>query len=344
MNSIRDETIALYNSTLEQLKQRFPGNTEATLIYFGTRARLYDPRYPMNVHHAVPGVEVRYQNVPLSNLRPMTRSDYVPQDNTPMFDGIATAIHRMESDDPEVCYYLAVISDGEENASVVYPKSDMGKIRQLIVDKQGTDRWTIAVMIQRDYVEKFRALGAVPDGNIMAWGDIKQAEQAAVASVGNYATIRAAGQRSTRQVFTTDLSGITKRDISSLREITHEVKTWKVDSTMRIDHFLNAKQKGGFRPGVNFYALQKKERLQADKNQFIISEKGTKRFYVCDRNFLGMPPGEIKLDPGNHANLDIYCLSTSNNRNLLAGSRVIVWPGADKASVHLHGVNGQATP
>lgn len=323
MESIRQDAINLINNIIGELKTRFSPDTEATLVYFGL--------------NGYPNVAVRYQNVPLRNIQPLRLSDYKPEGMTPLYDGIATAIEAMECHDPEMSYALWVASDGRNNDSRRHNESS---IRRLIADKQGTDRWTVAVMIHSDHIEDFRRLNAVPSGNILSWGDIRQAEVAAVASVSTYATVRSTGARSAKAVFTSDLSGVTKRDLSKQRNITSEVKVKQVKKTLRIDHLVNEWLNGGFVPGTCFYMVQKTERIQADKQQFIIAEKGKKEFYVVDRDFLGMPQGEVKLVPGNHANYDIWALSSSNNRNVLAGSRIIYWPNVAKVAAHIHNVPG----
>lgn len=327
MQSIRSQAVDLYNQTLNELKSKFPPHTEATLVYFG-------------VGVGGRGCQTVYRNVPLSNLNILSLAQFQTNGWTPLYDGLAQAIFDIQSADPEMSYGVWMISDGAENSSSGQYKTP-DAMRKLILAKQGTDCWTFACLIHRDHVGHFRALGAVPEGNIQAWGDINEATVSSIGSVGTYAALRATGVRSSRAVFTSDLSGVTKGDLSRLKDITHEVKSWKVDKGIRIDHFLNAKSNGGFKPGINFYQLQKSERVQTDKEQFIICEKGTKAFYVADRAFFGMPPGEIRLNPGNHANYDIWVMSSSNNRNLLAGSRVIVWPNAKQVAVRMYGVPGQ---
>ncbi len=326
--------VDLRNATIEQIKAQKGHDALVTQIHFGHHARKFD-RSDV--------ISVKFANVPIDKVMPMSYAEHVPEGGTPLYDSIGRAIHEMEDiHDSETSYICFLISDGRENESRFYP--DAQSIRKLIVEKQGTDRWTFAALIHKDYVDYFRSLNAVPDGNIKSWGGIKEAEVATVAAVGTYFTARSAGKTASKAVFTTDLSSVTKGDLRRLRDITSEVKVKAVKKGIRIDHCINEWTNGNFKPGINFYMLQKKERLQADKDQFIICEKGQKTFYLADRAFFGMPSGEIKLDPGNHANFDIWVLSTSNNRNLLAGSRVIVWSGAKAAAVHLHGIPGAVNP
>jgi len=54
-------------------------------------------------------------------------------------------------------------------------------------------------------------------------------------------------------------------------------------------------------------------------------EKGKSEVYGPDaRDLIGLPAGGTeKVIPGNHANYDIYIQSTSNNRRLVRGTKLI---------------------
>ena len=80
-----------------------------------------------------------------------------------------------------------------------------------------------------------------------------------------------------------------------------------------------------FVPGANYYQLTKPETLQNYK-QIIVQEKMTGKTYagVGARNLLGLPNTEVKVAPASYGNFDIFCQSSSNNRKLMAGTKLIV--------------------
>jgi hypothetical protein len=56
-------------------------------------------------------------------------------------------------------------------------------------------------------------------------------------------------------------------------------------------------------------------------------EKGSKAIYGGNaaRSLIGLPYGaEAKVEPGNHANYDIFVQSTSTNRKLVRGTKLLV--------------------
>lgn len=87
---------------------------------------------------------------------------------------------------------------------------------------------------------------------------------------------------------------------------------------------------GVYTPGTVFYQLTKTEEIQSYK-QILVQKKFTKEIYAGNeaRELLGLPVGQTcKVKIGNLGNYDVFIQSTSVNRKLVRGTRVIYFAGA----------------
>ena len=145
-------------------------------------------------------------------------------------------------------------------------------------------------------------------------------------SIGTYYNTRAAGAtRSTTMLVTPDLSGVKVEDKlypmlgCKLLEVTKETK---------IKEFVEAATGKAYKPGVAFYQLMKKERVEPNKGVLVMN-KTNKRVVggVAARQLIGLAPtGRCRIEPGNHANYDIFIQSLSTNRILPRGTKLLVEP------------------
>ena len=76
--------------------------------------------------------------------------------------------------------------------------------------------------------------------------------------------------------------------------------------------------------GNAYYLLMKPEKVQHHK-QIILREKGKEAVYagLDARHILGLPSVDVKVKPGDHANWDIFIQSTSVNRKLIQGTKLV---------------------
>jgi hypothetical protein len=95
---------------------------------------------------------------------------------------------------------------------------------------------------------------------------------------------------------------------------------------MEIKEFVEENTNQPYRLGDAFYQLSKTEKIQAGKD-LMIMEKGKRGIWAGSeaRELVGIPKGAAgKVTPGNHSNFDIFVQSTSTNRKLVRGTRVLV--------------------
>lgn len=255
--------------------------------------------------------------------------------STALVDGCMDLLCSMESlDDGKRSNVFVVLTDGQDNASRRYRRNQLSeKIKQLTA----TDRWTFVFMGPPGSTQTFVDLG-VPRGNIKEWEatsvGVQKVAAAASYATNNYYIARSTGFTNTKNIFETDLSKVTSADLAACRDVSHLVKGWTVDRECDIKSFVEGHGYPFFL-GATFYQLTKPETIQATK-QIMIAEKGSKKIYSGDeaRKLLKLPNYEVKVKPGNHAYFDIFVQSTSINRKLVRGTRVIVRTDVNQHSTH----------
>lgn len=140
---------------------------------------------------------------PATEISLATVEQYECGGSTAFRDALGYAIEKMlattDSDNPNVSYFVEMISDGEENASKHFTVYD-SKLQVLIDKVQATKRWTITYMgCDKKYVEKVAKETHIPLANCAVWRN-DTAEFAmrgmigSSASGGGYYKLRAKGQ------------------------------------------------------------------------------------------------------------------------------------------------------
>jgi hypothetical protein len=77
--------------------------------------------------------------------------------------------------------------------------------------------------------------------------------------------------------------------------------------------------------GASYYQLTKSEKIQSYK-QICVQDKVSGKVYsgVNARNLLNLPNQEVKVNPASHGTYDIFIQSTSVNRKLINGTKLLV--------------------
>jgi hypothetical protein len=254
---------------------------------------------------------------------------YRPDGMTALYDAIHKAIDI--SDDGKTPTLIIVLTDGEENQSV---KNSASTLAKRIQRKQASDLFTFTFGVPAGMKYGITAKLGVFEGNVMEWDTAAAPGTQAYADAGlgratarqfmgtqSYFAARSRGETSVKG-FYSDASKVTPRDLSQLDIV--PVKVLPVVKEAEIRPFIEYNNLP-FYPGCAAYQLTKPELVQAGKDLFLM-EKGKKVVYGGDevRGLLGLPPGtDAKVTPGNHANFDIFVQSTSVNRKLVRGTKVL---------------------
>lgn len=231
-------------------------------------------------------------------------------------------------------FLMYVITDGEENNSRHSAQSLKDKFGKL------AENWTLAVLVPgNEEANRAKAWG-FPEGNIAQW-DVTTAEgftkamQVMQKATDGFMAGRAQGLRSSRNLFTVDTSNLTHKAVTqNLTKVDPKTYTFldvpKKANTVRteIRPFVEASMKNfAYRTGCAFYQLTKPEMIQAQK-EICVWNRGTGELYSGQqaRDLIGLPPINIKVQPGQHTAFDIFVQSTSVNRLLVGETKVLVFP------------------
>ncbi len=323
MNSVRREALDGVNKTLRDITKAAEESKQET------RVSLYD--------------FADYINRPFFE-RPTQMVEqlfsYYPNGGTVLFDAVERAINdhlTPVSQYEDHSYVVIAITDGQDNGS----RDKTGRTMNELVRKvQGSDRWTVTFQLPPNSKNWFCRNFNVPEGNVTEWAatrlGIERATEQRTLGTQNYFAGRSVGLNSTKSFYekvTTDLS---KLDSNTLRNtctnIAGQVKSWVVDREEDIQPFMQ-RQLGNvpYIPGTAFYALTKTEARVQPYKKVLLMEKGSRAVYGGDeaRRLIGLKDGATcRVIPGNHSNFDIFIQSTSNNRKLVRGTKVLYYPNA----------------
>jgi len=282
---------------------------------------------------------LQYLNRSVQNVEPLTFSNYRPYGNTALLDGIGFAVEQLSTlpANSRDAYLVEVITDGQENHSTRYrgvsANSGWGKINlaELVRGKIEEGNWTFAYQMPNGYGATFRNHFGIP-GDIREWEQTVQGTeigtQASVQGLTGYMNARSAGKMSVDRFYVqTDLSKVKPKDVQkTLDDISDKFKVYTVSHETEVRDFVEEKTKKDYVVGSTFFQLMKPEKVQANK-RVLIMEKGKKAIWGGQeaRDLIGLPNGaDAKVEPGNHANYDIFIESRSVNRLLPRGTKVLV--------------------
>ncbi len=168
MEPIRDDTIGGFNGFLNKQKEE-PGKATMTLVQFDSQ----DP------------YEVIHRFVPIRDVNELNRETFVPRASTPLLDALGRGINDLEKslselgeEEKPAKVIVAVVTDGQENASREFSKKD---IEKMIKQKTEKDAWQF-VFLSADLasIDDAAAVGIAPAsvlvfqkdslGSADAWG------------------------------------------------------------------------------------------------------------------------------------------------------------------------------
>lgn len=222
-------------------------------------------------------------------------------------------------------FLVYVLTDGQENAS----RHTAANLKKHIENL--ADNWTLAVLVpDQNGVHESKKFG-FPANNISVWSTTSKG----VEEVGNnirkatesFMNSRSQGVRGTRNLFELDTSNLTMTTVKGhLQELKlDQYHLYPVQRDSAIKDLVEAWSQQSYRKGSAYYLLTKTEEIQGYK-QLCVQHKTTGKVYsgVEARQMLGLPTYTVKVGPDTNADFDIFVQSTSTNRKLLAGTKVIV--------------------
>lgn len=266
--------------------------------------------------------------------------------STALHDSFLTVINSLsrlpDANDLNSSFLIVVITDGDNNVG-----NRLKEVKNLVMEKQGTDRWTFVVSTPQRFVNLVNRQLGIPMGNIKGWNEGDSRGMDAVASahvsgIRNYMGVRASGATSTNNYFVEANIGrqgirtVTKDLVPEQLTRFKRLKVTKASDVKTLTESKGLK----FELGRIFYQLQKPEVIQHYKEIILQRRNDAGKMYggTQVRDKLGIPHGTNgKVVPGNLGEWIVWVQSTSPNRKLLAGMEVLYDTNTAPSS------NGRAT-
>lgn len=251
---------------------------------------------------------------------------YSPYGNTALIDSTLDILDHLSLVTEQFgdhSFLVYVLTDGQENNSRRRGPELTARIEGL------KDNWTLAAFVP-DQVGKHEAKRfGFPADNVAVWDatsarGVEEAGRVMREATDHYMTQRAQGVRGTRRLFTNAVSSADVR--KSLVPMTPG--SWFVTDPMtsrvRIDEYCRD-QFGQYDVGSCYYQFAKRELIQGNKNVAVLTSDGKVYSGRHARDFLGIPDADVRINPSAHTDCTIFVQSTSHNRILPAGTRLLVF-------------------
>ncbi len=259
---------------------------------------------------------------------PSLKGLYEAQGGTALLDAVAKSIEDLE--DTSVLYgdhafLVYALTDGQENRSNMSPSQISKRINAL------ADNWTLGVLVPDKFGANEAKRFGFPESNIQIWEvgsvGLKKASEVIQASTDNFFRARAMGVRGTKNLFQVDASHLTQAAIkSTLQELSpKDYQVLLVRKEDVIKPFVESWITTGYVQGSAYYQLTKKETIQGSKQVCIQNKKNGKVYSgYAARQLLGLPSHEVKVEPADFGDYNIFVQSNSSNRKLVAGTSLLV--------------------
>ena len=317
MANVHQKAQQIFNKWIADIKSEAAlkaQETNVTLVYFGR------------------DVKVKYAHSPVKHLQPI--DNYSPrQSSTALFDGVTRAIEELGGVAPlkkyDDSFLVIVVTDGEENSSHSH---NIISIAQKIKDKQGEGNWTFVFVLPPQARNDFCQRYDIPTDNVIEWeqteASMHNVEVMTTSGIASYYNSRASGARSVCKFFVQpNLSQVKPTEIErKLDDVSSFCHQFTLAKEEVIKDFVEKKTKRPYVIGTAYYQLMKNEKVQSGKSVLLV-EKGKSQVWSGPqaRSLIGLPANaEARVEPGNHANYDIYIQSNSVNRKLPRGTKLIV--------------------
>lgn len=259
---------------------------------------------------------------------PDISKEYSARGGTALIDATLKCIDDLEKTATlygDHSFLILCLTDGEENRSRNASSKLSAKIKSL------PDNWTLGVFVPDSIgVSEAKKFG-FPANNIQQWSadskGIKEVGNVLTKVTNSYMTARSQGIRGTKSLFNLDTTTLKTSVVKNLLEELRpsEYSVLPVHKKAVIKPFVESWTGETYRPGSSYYKLTKPETVQAYK-QICVQNKRSGKLYSGSnaRALLGLPSHEVKINPAQHDDFDLFVQSSSLNRNLVAGTKLIV--------------------
>jgi len=139
MDNIRNATIKAFNKQVETIHKE--GNE-------GIDIRTSFMTFSTNVNYPI------FFNSPINELKKIKKEHYAPAGLTALNDAIGTIIIELLGlpNEEDTDFLVVIVTDGDENASKIFKKCVIKKMKDKLCDKE---RWTFSFLAANNSIEYF---------------------------------------------------------------------------------------------------------------------------------------------------------------------------------------------
>lgn len=243
---------------------------------------------------------------------------------TPLIDATLLALNDLAMTPEKYgqhSFLVYVLTDGMENTSKARPNDLLQAINKL------PDNWTLATFVpNQNGVYEAKKFG-FPKDNIAIWDTnaqgIEEVGHRIRETTENFMQARSRGVRSVKNLFSLENASLS--EIQNNLEALHygQFRLYDVTEKCRIDEFIESVTGRAYKLGEGYYQLSKTEIIQPTKKIAILSKQG---LFIGDdaRQLLGLPDEHVKVGPNHNPNYTVFVQSTSNNRNLMPDTKLLI--------------------
>jgi hypothetical protein len=277
---------------------------------------------------------------------PSIRDFYTPNGMTALINATLKSQDDLEKTAQlygDHAFLTYVLTDGQENASHhalgVTGGWGLGALRDQLTAKiaELPENWTVACLVP-DQNGKFEAKRfGFPTDNIAVWDattreGVEETFSTTIRSATEtFMTNRTRGIRGSKTIFAGGDADVNTKNIKAtmgfkqLAKDTYELFDVKDNYDLAIRPYVAYATGYPYRTGSAYYELMKTEKIQPQKEILVRNRKSGRVYSGADsRRLLGLPDYEVRVKPEENAEFQIFVQSTSVNRKLVAGTKLLV--------------------
>jgi hypothetical protein len=219
-----------------------------------------------------------------------------------------------------------VLTDGMENDSR-HTAVDLEKVL-----KNQAENWTVAVLVPDMRAKHDAKKFGFPSDNIAVWDPnssegINEVGKTIRTATDNFMVSRASGVRGSRSIFSTGIDAVNKQTLKEAGLKPLPLDAYAVINVKKDGPIRETVEANGlvYKLGIAYYQLTKTETIQPQK-AIAIRNRHSGRYHVGQnaRDLLGLGGDAVRVKPEHNPEFDIFVQSTSVNRKLIAGTRLLV--------------------
>ncbi len=312
------------SSSMDHLTRQTVEVADGTVAELADRSKDLDQETRATVYTFADQTSCIYYDKDVLRL-PSLNGKYKPYGNTALIDGTLKAIEDLEKSATlygDHGFLIYVLTDGQENRSRRSRSELKKKLESL------PDNWTVAVLVPDKGGFRYAVDLGFFAGNILIW-DTSSAKgmldvgEKIKASTAAYMQGRTLGTRGTRTLF--DVVDVKNVKIEQLQPMKQgDYLTVIAGSDIVIKDLVESTGLH-YIVGQAYYELVKTEEVQPSKLVCLYDENKRVMYHGQGvRDQLGIKAGYTKVKPGDHKGYAIFVQSTSLNRKIPRGTRVMI--------------------